>query len=60
MEYAEGGSLIDKIKISEEKASSVINQLINALEYAHSVDIVHRDIKPENLVIFFDVIYLIT
>ena len=33
----------------EEKASSYISQVLQALKYMHSKDIIHRDIKPENL-----------
>jgi len=34
---------------TEAKASKVVHQVLLALEYLHSVNVVHRDLKPENL-----------
>jgi serine/threonine protein kinase len=39
------------ILIKPEKIRSIIYQLITAINYCHSNDVIHRDIKPENLLI---------
>ena len=58
MEYCEGGELFNYIvenkRLSEEKSAFFYYQLINGLEYIHSLGIVHRDLKPENLLLTED------
>jgi len=53
LELCGGGELFNKIVekgcFSEKEASTVVRQIIKAVEYLHSIGIVHRDIKPENL-----------
>lgn len=55
MEYCAGGELFDQIVkkpyYSESDAAVVMKQLLSAVSYIHSMDIVHRDIKPENLLL---------
>ena len=58
MEYCEGGELFNYIvrnrRLSQNEAAFFYYQLINGLEYIHSLGIVHRDLKPENLLLTKD------
>ena len=55
MEYCNGGELFDYIvskqHLTERQACRFFQEIINSLEYLHSLNIVHRDIKPENLLL---------
>ena len=55
MEYISGGELLEYINkekiFSERKTKIIMSQLLHALNYLHSNNIVHRDIKPENILI---------
>lgn len=55
MEFIQGEDLkhhLDKGKrYTLQQAASIMKDLLSALDYAHSQNIVHRDIKPANLLI---------
>ena len=53
MEYLEGESVADLVEregpVSNELATSIVEQMASALEAAHGAGIVHRDLKPDNV-----------
>ncbi len=57
MELCEGGELFDrivaKVAYSELEARGIVRELLNALNYIHSRNIVHRDLKLENLLLMY-------
>ncbi|KAJ0100409.1 hypothetical protein Patl1_19928 [Pistacia atlantica] len=55
MEYLNGGDLYSLLKnlgcLDEDMARVYVAELVLALEYLHSANVIHRDIKPDNLLI---------
>ena len=55
MEYAENGSLAEKVKrqgyLSEPEATRYILQVASALEYIHGQKMNHLDVKPANIML---------
>ena len=55
LEYCPGGELysllIRKEKFTEEQAKFYAAQMVLALEFMHSKNIIYRDLKPENILI---------
>ncbi|KAK5849106.1 hypothetical protein PBY51_008774 [Eleginops maclovinus] len=56
MQLVSGGELFDRIVekgfYTEKDASTLIRQVLDAVNYLHKQGIVHRDLKPENLLYF--------
>ena len=54
-EFLQGGELFESLtklgKLNECIAAFVLKQIMNAINYLHSLNIVHRDLKPENIMI---------
>ncbi|GJM95103.1 hypothetical protein PR202_ga11806 [Eleusine coracana subsp. coracana] len=55
MEYINGGDLYSLLRslgcLDEDMARTYIAELVLALEYLHSMNVIHRDLKPDNLLI---------
>ena len=54
MEYCKGGTMTEyfkKLEIKSERViATIMKQLLSAINYLHSMNIVHRDIKIDNMV----------
>jgi serine/threonine protein kinase len=55
MPYVEGGTLRDyllqRTSLTLEEAGSFLEQIAEALQYAHDHGVVHRDVKPSNILL---------
>ncbi|KAG6746373.1 hypothetical protein POTOM_050913 [Populus tomentosa] len=55
MEYLNGGDLYSLLRnlgcLDEDMARMYIAEVVLALEYLHSSNVIHRDLKPDNLLI---------
>lgn len=53
MEYLDGGTLVDKLRlgVSVGESISIVVQVASALEEAHKLGIIHRDLKPANVML---------
>ena len=56
MEYAKNGNLFHYIRknkgLTEDVAFNLFIQVVNAINFLHSNDLIHRDIKPENILMY--------
>ncbi|KAL6086271.1 hypothetical protein STEG23_035830 [Scotinomys teguina] len=54
-EYAKGGDLLQQVTeegmLEEGEAQRVFGQLVSAIKYCHSRDVVHLDLQPDNVLL---------
>ncbi|PAV75933.1 hypothetical protein WR25_19141 [Diploscapter pachys] len=58
LEYASGGEVFDYLvahgRMKEKEARAKFRQIVSAVQYLHSKNIIHRDLKAENLLLDSD------
>lgn len=58
LELVTGGELFDYIvekqRLGEEESRTLFRQMIDAVDYLHSMDVAHRDLKLENILLSND------
>ncbi len=54
MEYVKGKSLERSGKLTSGNAVSLVRELAEALDFAHSRGVIHRDLKPSNILLTED------
>lgn len=58
LEYAAKGEMFKllqkKKRFTEQEGAKYISEMVQALKYIHSKNVIHRDIKPENIIIGAD------
>lgn len=47
-------TLIDRKMLPYEASISILDQLLDALDYAHTMGVIHRDVKPDNVFVTDD------
>jgi len=65
MEYIPGENLRDLLSrggkaLPVDEALFVINGILQALDFAHGLDIIHRDIKPQNVMVVILILDVLT
>src|SRR5579871_3318236 len=55
MEYVRGQNLQEMLRtegaLAQDRALDITSQVLDALQYAHTMQTVHRDIKPANILL---------
>lgn len=55
MEFCPNGELfryiVERQRLSESEAALLLRQVLDAINYVHSLGVAHRDLKPENLLL---------
>lgn len=56
MEYVDGGDLEERVVrsdrgLEEPMCRRVLDEILQALEYAHGLNVIHRDLKPANILL---------